>query len=191
MGTPDGDQQSRGAGDRKKWIVVVAILVGSIAVVTAAVIAVRTHLVSSPSGASNHVSDSNSVDDWYPTALERYQEIEVARNLLSDTLTAHDFVMRHLSHTLTDQDIEGVNTACQELKDAGQRLGATLPSPDPVLTSKVQAGVDGINAASNSCLSLDLRSGDPADIAPLRLQLRQAMAELESAYQIARGTPRG
>ncbi|MDT5050374.1 MAG: hypothetical protein QOG75_6278 [Mycobacterium sp.] len=161
-GERDGDQPSRRMWHRKKWAVVAAMLVGSVAIVIVVGVIMAPHPASS---------------GWLSKATPPFQDIQRAGQSLSKALAAND--------------IAGVKTACRQLNGAGQRLGATLPSPDPALTSEVQAAVDEITTGSNSCLSLDLGSAVQADIDRFSSHLKQAKAHLDRAQQIAQGTPAG
>jgi hypothetical protein len=156
MGAHDGDHQSRGAWHHKKWVAVAAVLIGPAAVIIVGVVVVREHLAAVSRAAELH----SQMEDWTSRSMDPYTDLQNAMQSVSNVLAAHG--------------VQGAQSACEELHGAAQRLGATLPSPDAAVTSEVQAGVDEISTASNSCLSSDLASAVQARIDGARhISIRQ------------------
>ena len=50
-------------------------------------------------------------------------------------------------------NVDGVRSACEQLRAGSRRLGNTLPSPDKGLTDEIQAAVDELTVASDICLA--------------------------------------
>jgi hypothetical protein len=77
-----------------------------------------------------------------------------------------------------------MTASCRQLQNAGQRLGATLPSPNSAVTSEVQGAVDNISTATNSCGAFGTGQ---ADVNQINSSVSQAMAHLDKAQQILQG----
>jgi hypothetical protein len=149
---------------------VAAVLAGSAVFVMATVGGAGMQLASSPTA----VADPG----WASTAEPVYNDLQNA--------------MRNLATAVNAGNVDGIQPACQELNGAAQRARATLPTPDPALTSEVQAAVDEITTATNSCLSIDLKSDKPipqADIDGFKSQLQQAGAHVRKAQTIVQSMP--
>jgi hypothetical protein len=89
-----------------------------------------------------------------------------------------------LSTAVNAQDAAGMTTSCQQLHNAGQRLGATLPSPNSAVTSEMQGAVDNISTATNSC---DALGTGQVDLNQFNSSINQATAHLLTAQHILQG----
>jgi hypothetical protein len=193
----------------KKWTGVAAVVLGSAAAVIATVVAAGTQIASSPTAGANTISAT----PWTPrptgAPVPQKPDATVGNqgNLGGNPNSGagggaatgwaskagpplHDIqaAMQSLTTAIKAQDFDGLRTACGQLGNAGQRLGATLPSPDQELTSEIQAAVDDVATASNSCPAFGPGSGQ-AELSSLTSPLNEAMAHLSKAQQIASGKP--
>jgi hypothetical protein len=171
MGTFDDDHDRRLTWRCRKRAGVAAILAGSAAVVMATVGGAGMQLASSPTAVAD--------EGWAATSAPTYTDLQNAAQNLANAVNAGNRA--------------GIQPACQELNGAAQRAGATLPSPDPALTSEVQAAVDEIITTTNACVSFDPQSQQlqQADVDKAESQLKQAEAHLRKAQQIVQGMPGG
>jgi hypothetical protein len=115
-------------------------------------------------------SQAKSPANWVSRAGPPFTDIHVAAKALVATMSA--------------QDVGGMTTSCQQLHNAGQRLGATLPSPNAAVTSEVQGAVDNISAATNSC---DALGSGGVDLNQVNSYVGQAMGQMDKALQILQG----
>jgi hypothetical protein len=192
---------------RNKWTGVAAVVLGSTAAVIATVVAAGTQIASSPIAGANTITATS----WNPrpTAAPLPQKpdstVNNQGNLGGNSGSGagagsgwaskagpplHDIqtAMQTMTTAVKAQDFDSLKAACGQLGDAGRRLGATLPSRDPGLTSEIQAAVDDIATASSSCTTLGPGSGQ-GDLSVVTSPLNDATAHLSKAEQIAGGRP--
>jgi len=199
---------------RIRWTKALPALLGSVAVVIAAAVTAGTPLASSPtSTAAPTVTAtpwSPGTPAWLPPGLQAMTPPPARKPTAQVSLPSpppqanasgswasatqaplHDLqnAVQALSDAMKAQDMDGVKAACGQLNNAGQRLGATLPSPERALTSEVQAAVDDIGTASNSCSAFG-PSGGIGDLDAFTSTLNDAWGHLGKAQQIEAGLSR-
>src|ERR1700694_1257127 len=176
-------------GTATTWAAAAAVLAARVAVGIGRPAAGATQLASSPiagaqtatpgpvpapppmrvtgQSAPPHASSST---DWVSRAIPPFKDIHTAVTALYSAVNV--------------QDVGGMTTSCQQLQNAGQRLGATLPSPNPAARSEIQGAVDNVSTATNSCGALGTGH---ADLNQFNSDISQPMAQLGKAQQILQG----
>lgn len=78
------------------------------------------------------------------------------------------------------QNVDGIRSACTQVRDSSQELGNTLPSPDAALTKEVRGAVDELITAADMCLAPDATSNGQA----IMSHVQNANAHFSNAQQI-------
>jgi hypothetical protein len=146
---------------RKQRAIAGAVLVGLAAAASATVFA------GGMQAAGSSATSSIPLADFTSNAMHAGQDIETAVHRVGGATSEADLA-----------------AACQQMRDANQRLNATLPSPVPALTSELQGVVDEIGAASRVCLAAN--AGRP-NIGLFKLHVNAALAHYTRAQQIVLG----
>ncbi|MBV8928605.1 MAG: hypothetical protein JO152_05725 [Mycobacteriaceae bacterium] len=187
---------------RTAWAKVAAVVVGTGLIVGALVVATGMQMVSSPSATAGTVTAT----PWAPgTWAQNMPQPGAAPAPASTTapggrsssnaagsagsnwgtreaaaITDIGTSLQTVNTALSNQDVNGAKAGCQQLRAAGQKLGATLPSPDQDATNQLQATVDNINAAVDTCMGF----GSGSDVNQYSSLIDQAKTHLDSAQQM-------
>ena len=198
MSVGDDDQKGHSTWFSTKWAGVVAVSVGVMAAVVAAVaVAAGVPVVNSPMAVAD---DGTTATPWVPVPAFGPQPVPQARSSVNaqqqkpSTATAVPWVNRAtppfkaiaqamglLGPALQASDINGMQAACRQLSTAGAQFGATLPASTPAITDQAQAAVNEINAATSACL------GDSPDPATIAAHASQATSDLAAVGKMVSG----
>ena len=125
---------------RAKWAIVGA---GILAVIVLAGVAVALA-----------VTRAHGPTDSSPPASERAAAIEEWWSGAKDHVEALQDVLDDSQRAVERLDDKGLETACQEMHDlAAVDVRAHLPSPDPDVTSELQAAIEDAHEAAHMCLA--------------------------------------
>jgi hypothetical protein len=119
---------------------------------------------------------SPSRDLEQSAALAWFNEAKSPYTAIQDAVQAATTEMQ-------DSNMDGVRSACQQLRSSSQKLGHTLPSPDQALTAEVQGAVDELITAADLCLAPDATS----NVQALMSHVEQANSHFSNAQQIIEG----
>jgi hypothetical protein len=171
-----------------KWTGFAALGAGFAAAIAALVVATGSQLAGSPSAMAStsrptpfqnpifapipapkppsSVGSNRSAGDadWISKALPAYGDVQAGIQRVAESLNA--------------QDIDGTKAACQRLGEAGQRLGAALPSTLSPLSRELSVAVDDVRAGTSACGSLGT---DPEGAQAVVGPLQRAMDHLSKA----------
>jgi hypothetical protein len=200
------DDANKGGGVRRRTQLagVGAVLVGLVAVASAAAVAGGMQVGSVPSAvasttdATPWVPRPNTLPPFFPDMSSEVSSQGTVRSpqesnpvlawaeRASDAAQDIESAVKRVQGAVAAGDVAGAKAACEQMSDANQRLNALLPTPVPALTSEVQAVVDEIGAAASICLNAG-STAEQAEIDAFTSHVNAAMAHYARAREIGAG----
>lgn len=163
---------SRDVWYRAKWAIVGASVFAAIALSAAiTTLVVKDH--DGELGASAPASaGKTSILEWWSQAREPFGDLQQS---LTDAQRA-----------LATVDRQAMDEACRQMHDtAAVDLRSHLPTPDPELTSELEAATEDARAAAHMCLSVLARSTNSYD-GEFPVNIDQAEQHLLAAQELVR-----
>jgi hypothetical protein len=166
---------------------------GSVAVVIAAAITTGAQLTSSPiasavGGGGGGGVGFGTADPGTPTAtVSGVADASKAATYwakVNQPATDIENAVQAVSNAVNGGNQDTLKNACQQLSDAGEELRDTLPSPDSEVTPRIQAAVDNIKDATNTCMTFG-PSSTQADLDKFTSLINDARAHIKSAQHVS------